>query len=98
MTTDAVLKRLADWYVRQCDGDWEHSHGVVIDTLDNPGWSLSVDLAGTTLEARAFPEVRVEVSSTAWYTCRVENGKFRGWSGPSGLGDLLRAFLDWAEE
>ena len=40
------LQLLQEWYVAQCDGDWEHSYGVKIDTLDNPGWSLKVDLVG----------------------------------------------------
>jgi len=33
-----VMERIQDWYRRQCDGDWEHSYGVKIETLDNPGW------------------------------------------------------------
>jgi hypothetical protein len=34
---DDLLKRLQDWYVSQCDGGWEHTYGISIDTLDNPG-------------------------------------------------------------
>jgi Immunity protein 53 len=38
---------LEDWYETQCDGDWEHQHGLKIDTLDNPGWQVQIDLDGT---------------------------------------------------
>ena len=44
------LYLLQRWYVAQCDSEWEHSYGVSIDTLDNSGWTLRIDLAGTSLE------------------------------------------------
>jgi hypothetical protein len=28
---------LENWFTRQCDGDWEHGEGVVIESLDDPG-------------------------------------------------------------
>jgi hypothetical protein len=43
------LARLRAWYSARCDGNWEHEHGVKIDTLDNPGWSVVIDLEGTDL-------------------------------------------------
>ena len=30
------------WFQSKCDGDWEHRHGVQIETCDNPGWILRV--------------------------------------------------------
>ncbi len=38
---------LQTWYQAQCDNDWEHQYGVKIDSLDNPGWMVSIDLFGT---------------------------------------------------
>lgn len=32
-----VLERLERWYAAQCNGDWEHTYGVKIGYLDNPG-------------------------------------------------------------
>jgi hypothetical protein len=37
VTDDDLLRWLQDWHAGQCDGDWEHSYGVDIGTLDNPG-------------------------------------------------------------
>jgi hypothetical protein len=48
------LAWLEQWYRNQCDGDWEEQRGVSVESLDNPGWSLHVDLAGTSLEPRAL--------------------------------------------
>ena len=39
--------RLSAWYAKHCNGDWEHSDGVKIETLDNPGWLAKVDIAST---------------------------------------------------
>ena len=55
-----VLERLQDWYLAQCDEDWEHSYGVKIDTLDNPGWLIDVDLKDTSLEFRPFDDPNPE--------------------------------------
>ena len=37
-----LLKALQQWYQSKCDGTWEHMYGVEIDTLDNPGWTVSL--------------------------------------------------------
>lgn len=40
--------RLAKWHRAQCNGDWEHMYGVTIETTDNPGWWVKIELDGTT--------------------------------------------------
>lgn len=42
------------WYQAQCNGDWEHSYGIIIETIDNPGWSITIDLETTELEGKTF--------------------------------------------
>ena len=44
-----ALQALQQWYLAQCDGDWEHGYGVSITTLDNPGWSLDITAANRNL-------------------------------------------------
>ncbi len=58
-----AISRLHSWYANQCDGDWEHEFGVRIDTLDNPGWIVSIDVKGTSVEAKVFPPVAVPADS-----------------------------------
>lgn len=29
---------LSNWHKLNCNGDWEHTYGIKIETLDNPGW------------------------------------------------------------
>lgn len=100
---DTELHRIQMWYRSQCNDDWEHGQGIEIGTLDNPGWSLLVDLDGTGLVGKAFERVRYRVgdqsepSDEDWYVCEVEGQKFKGFGGPGHLGTLLQVFLDWAE-
>lgn len=90
-----VLTALSEWYLSHCDGDWEHQRGIRINTLDNPGWSVEINLAGTALENSKFEEVGWEKSTDDWTRCRVENSKFRAWGGPNNLVHMLTVFLEW---
>jgi hypothetical protein len=36
------LRQIQDWYKSQCNGEWEHSCGLSIETLDNPGWRVQI--------------------------------------------------------
>jgi len=99
MTSDIdLLKPLQSWFVSQCNGNWEHTYGISITTLDNPGWSLKVDLADTHLSGRAFDEVHFEgVVKNDWYVFRVKNNTFDGTCGPNRLTKVIAVFLDWAQ-
>ena len=92
---DSVLEWLQEFYLSNCDGDWEHHAGITIATLDNPGWSVDFDLKGPVLANKAFQPVRIERSETDWIDCRVEGKLFRGAGGPHNLTELLTVFRDW---
>lgn len=88
---------LQDWYQRHCDGDWEHSSRIQIHTIDNPGWSVSINLECTNLEKKLFEEVKIERSETDWIFCKVVNGIFKSAGGPKNLEEMLRIFRTWAD-
>ena len=95
-----VLKRLQNWYQSHCDGDWEHSYGIIIDTLDNPGWKLSVDLTDTLLEDVEFQPVNIgdsENKNDFWIDCQKLNKAFIGMGSVDSLEKLLSVFLDWSD-
>ena len=91
-----VLTRLQGWYRAQCDGDWEHGYGVRLQTLDNPGWSLEIDLRGTALAEREFEDAELHRSEQDWWVCWLEQERFRAACGPRNLEEALQRFLDWA--
>lgn len=97
---DPVFARLQQWFADQCDGDWEHGFGIQIATLDNPGWRVTIDLAGTALDGRSLATLQLEPSdvSMAWHRIWVSNNQFEGAGDPSKLGLILGTFLDWAEQ
>jgi hypothetical protein len=88
-----LLERLQDWYLRECNGDWEHSYGIKIETLDNPGWLVTVDLHDTPWERLVVERRIVERSETDWVQTEVANGKFVGCGGPKNLEEVLALFF-----
>jgi hypothetical protein len=97
--TEDLLGWLMGWYARHCDGQWEHGHGVRIDSIDNPGWCLRIDLAGTDLAGRAFePLSHGDEFEGPWWERRLEGTEFVGYGGATELAELIRVFRRWAEE
>jgi hypothetical protein len=97
-SADDVLSQLQDWYRRHCGGSWEHSYGVTVETLDNPGWQVRVELHDTPLAQRAFERVkRQQADEDDWLTCWVANEKFHAACGPLNLAQALEVFLRWAD-
>lgn len=91
------LDKLQQWYLDQCDDEWEHSFGIKIDTLDNPGWSVTIDLDDTNLADKPFQEISNLEPQSDWTRCWKEGTKFKGVSGPNNLQEILKTFIDWAE-
>ena len=93
-----TLEELQKWYQSQCNGDWEHCYGLKINTLDNPGWQVTIDIGETFLAEQPFTEVVALEHETEWIDCRVRNGKFEGHGGPGKLEEILHVFLKCACE
>ena len=53
----SVLSDLTLWYTAQCNGEWEHRQGISVESTDNPGWWVKVDIRETPLHGRAFAPV-----------------------------------------
>jgi hypothetical protein len=90
-----ILAWMENWYSSQCDGAWEHDCGIEIGTLDNPGWSLKVDLAGTPKESAPPSETKIERSETDWIHYYVREGRFEAFGGAKNLQEMLGVFQDW---
>lgn len=102
------IEWLTRWYIANCDGEWEEDFGVTIDTLDNPGWRLTVDLDHTRFETRLFKPVYDDVpegeqqfqggdGDTRWMVCRIEGSKFKAWGGPRDLVRMIQTFRAWVD-
>jgi hypothetical protein len=100
---DEILSALQRWYTDHCDGEREHQHGIRIESCDNPGWWVRIDLEGSELMERSFPRVAVNVdaenfqNSDRWLSCYVKDGVWNGAGDETKLTEILRTFLVWAE-
>ena len=91
-----LLAELQKWFLSNCDGDWEHGNGVRIETLDNPGWSIWINLIDTKLDGKVFERLEKERSESDWVVCWVEERTFKSACGPENLEEALQSFLDWS--
>jgi hypothetical protein len=92
--TDAI-SLLEKWYLAQCNGLWEHSWGIHIGTLDNPGWTLEIDLNQTKAERRTLDAVKVDRTENDWIHYWVEEKKFSARMGPANLTEAIGVFCQW---
>jgi hypothetical protein len=90
--------QLQTWYASHCNTEWEHTYGVKIDTLDNPGWTVTIDLVGTELDNVPFTPKVEQRSETDWLHCNVNDRAFKGAGDPDKLEIILGIFLDWASQ
>lgn len=90
------LRWLNEWYKSNCNGDWEHCCQIKVESLDNPGWWVHIDLADTELENCPFEEIVLQNSESDWMFCRVENASFDGSGDPDKLEKILEIFMQWA--
>ena len=70
------LEVIEDWFSSKCDGDWEHQFGFTLESTDNPGWLVTLDMSSVVPESvqgwrEGFGD-KVEVSRS--------EGKTRIWS------------------
>ncbi len=93
----SILSELQEWYKSNCDGDWEHQYGIHIETLDNPGWSVTIDLEYTNLEGKQFGRIKNHHSEQSWIECWVEDEKYRSFGDPSRLEEIFGVFVTWAK-
>ncbi|WP_441251052.1 Imm53 family immunity protein [Kitasatospora sp. McL0602] len=94
MPLDA-LGFITAWYTGQCDGDWEHEYGIRIETLDNPGWSVEIDLEETELDGVTLDRVEA-AEGGSWIHAWSDGSVFHLRCGPGDLGPGLERFRDFA--
>jgi hypothetical protein len=97
-----IFADLQEWYISNCNGEWEHHHGISIESCDNPGWWVKIDLTGTELLNKQFESViRGDVHGNLdpqppWLHCYIEGGKWNGSGDATTLAEILEIFLKWA--
>jgi len=87
-----LIDWISGWYMDNCNGDWEHTSGVLIETLDNPGWSIKIDLIDTLLEGKQLAEIFVDKSDDDWFKVSSDGKHFIAYGDGSKLKFLIENF------
>ncbi|MGN7823341.1 immunity 53 family protein [Chitinophaga sp. 22536] len=82
-----IINWISNWFLSQCDGDWEHENLIRIETTDNPGWAVTIDLTDTELDNLDIDVQILEISKDNWFLYKVKDKQFFG------AGDLDKLHL-----
>jgi tRNA(adenine34) deaminase len=91
------LEWLEAWYQSQCDGAWEHNHGIQLESLRQPGWRLTIRLAGTSAENASPQRMNFDSSGGEWIDCTISPERFEGAGDPRRLEQIIGVFRRWVE-
>lgn len=97
MSATLPFTGLQDWYLRRTDGELEPEYRIQIDTLDEPGWRLSIPLAGTALAGKQVPELTVERTGSDWLHAWADDRELHIDCGPLNLTEAIKTFTAWAD-
>lgn len=86
------IELIQEWYKNQCNGDWEHEYGVKIETMDNPGWIVSIDLVDTFLQG--FEYQYSKKGEEDWIELVSDGKVFRGAGDFLKLDEILDKFIN----
>ncbi|MBM0256348.1 Imm53 family immunity protein [Micromonospora sp. 4G55] len=92
------LTFLQSWFKRNCDEDWEHEYGIRVESTDNPGWSVEVDLVDTDVEGRLLSRQKLTPDAGRWAWVWSDGDCFHGACDPLSLDVVLRQFRAFVEE
>jgi|GEM_PF-465109 hypothetical protein len=87
------------WYL---DADSGRMRGIAIESCDNPGWWVKIDLHGTKYLNCPFEPIQVNVGESGhpesrfdWLACYLKDGIFNGAGDPGKLKTVLNIFFEW---
>lgn len=98
MFENETLRWLQEWYLNLCDGEREHTYGISIGTIDNPGWTVEIDLRSSRFSLMCERELQIDHSDKDWMNCKIRDAKFSGAGDPTKLNLILHTFREWIEQ
>lgn len=87
-----MIEWLQQWYFEQCDGEWEHEYGITIETVDNPGWVVTIDLSFTKISDLQIPDTLIEEDKNNWVSFSIVNKVFTGAGDTKKLYEIINVF------
>jgi hypothetical protein len=94
---DNILKWLQNWFFQNCDGKWEKEQRLLIETIDNPGWLLTLQLKNSINDNNAIEDLSIERTEKNWCQSYIKNNEFVAVGGPFNLTEILYCFRSFVE-
>lgn len=92
---DEDLNWVVQWYYSLYIEDKLSDFNLKISTLDNPGWTIKINIQGT--EEKKFEDIFFERSEHDWLACTKKEGVIEGYCGPFNFPELLLILRRWGE-
>ncbi|SIT29716.1 Imm53 family immunity protein [Achromobacter sp. MFA1 R4] len=89
-----LIETLQNWYTNKCDDVWEHSFGIEITNIDNPGWKVKI--TGTTSHIPF--NINIERCETDWVIVNASDTVFEAFGGAANLSEILSLAVEWIKE
>ena len=90
-----LISKIQNWYKINCNGDWEHRYGISISTLDNPGWSIQLDLTETPLEGIDYKQAYQNPEQEHdWFYFQTKGNILDIACSPENLTTIFQIFFD----
>jgi hypothetical protein len=82
------MDRLIDWYIANCDGDWEHQYGFEIVTYDNPAVGIKITFDFNETESNfVFGNIVKDIGDECdWIRIDISKTDFKGTANFEGTG------------
>jgi hypothetical protein len=88
-----LIEVLQSWYASQCNDVWEHSFGVEITNIDNPGWKVKIN----GVVAKKQIDINSERNDADWIRVKATESEFIGYGGAGNLKEILMLAVDWLQ-
>ena len=98
MKSTDIISWLEGFYRRNCDRTSNSKLEIFVTTLENcRGWSVTIDLAETSLSGASRDQVAIERSPHDWVRCWVKDDTWEAIGGVGNLKEILELFRQWVE-
>lgn len=93
-----MIKWLQNWYYQLCDGEWEHENRIRIESIDNPGWSIEIDISKCGSDILPKSWTLYELSDNNWIGFKIHDHIFYAAGDPFKLELLISLFRELTEK
>ena len=97
MKSSDIISWLEGFYRENCNRGSKSKFEIFVTTLGSRGWSVTVDLDGTSLSGASCDQVDRKRSRHDWVRCWVKDDTWEAIGGVGNLKEIFELFRQWVE-